>query len=328
VQEPPPEIGRSQVTLKTVFTVCFGLLAVLALVSAVRASLLALTLTGSALMLAVALEHGVALLTRRGLNRPTAISAVTVSLVGLLTGLGFTLIPPAIQQFKALVDQAPGFVRTARGTRLFLSLDERFALAYRIQQLEEQLPEMLEGAATPILAALGGVLTFLAAAITIFFLTVVMLIFGGRLIRAALNEARPERRQRYQHVLHKIYQSIGGYLGGLALICTINATLTIAFLAIARVPFFLPLGIVSGLSSTIPYAGPLVTGAFITLLALITMGVWPAVACGIYFIGIQEDRARQPPGGDPLHPLSRRDGRHRGRDRSRPGGGRPSDRPP
>lgn len=149
---------------------------------------------------------------------------MALSLLGLLTGLGFTLIPPTIEQFKALVKQAPEFVRTARGTRLFLTLD------------------------------------------------------------AAMDEARPERRQRYQQVLHKIYQSIGGYLGGLALICTINATLTTSFLAIARVPFFLPLGILSGLSSMIPYAGPLVTGVFISLLALVTIGVWPALACGIYFI--------------------------------------------
>jgi len=78
-----------------------------------------------------------------------------------------------------------------------------------------------------------------------------MLIFGGRVIRAALVEARPERRQVYESVLHKIYRSIGGYLSGLTLICTINATLTTTFLAINRVPFFLPLGILSGASSTI-----------------------------------------------------------------------------
>ena len=56
----------------------------------------------------------------------------------------------------------------------------------------------------------------------------------------------------YQDVLGKIYQSIGGYLGGLTLICTVNATLTISFLAIDRLPFFLPLGIAAGMSSMIP----------------------------------------------------------------------------
>lgn len=271
-------------TLKTVFTVCFGVSIVIALVMAIIHSLVAITLTYAALLLAVTLDHVVKMLVRRGLKRSLAIALVSVSLVGLLTGLGFTLIPPAISQGKTLVRQAPGFIHTARASRLFGRLDTRFHLADHIQKLEEDLPTMLEGAATPILAAVGGVLSLAAAAVTVLLLTVFMLIFGGRLIRAALEEARPESRKMYGDVLEKIYQSIGGYLGGLALICTFNATLTTTFLALNRVPFFLPLGILSGLSSMIPYAGPMVTGTLITLLALITGSGWHALACVIYFI--------------------------------------------
>jgi putative heme transporter len=111
-----------------------------------------------------------------------------------------------------------------------------------------------------------------------------MLIFGGRLVRAMLGEARPEHIAAYESVLQKVYQSIGGYLGGLALICSINATLTTSFLAIDRVPFFLPLGILSGMSSMVPYAGPAVVGTTIALIALVTKGTWHGIAAGIYFI--------------------------------------------
>ena len=111
-----------------------------------------------------------------------------------------------------------------------------------------------------------------------------MLIFGGRLVRAMLDEARPEHVAAYEDVLGKIYQSIGGYLGGLALICPTNATLTTTFLAIDGVPFFLPLGILSGMSSMVPYAGPLAVGTTISLIALVTKGTWHGVAAGIYFI--------------------------------------------
>jgi predicted PurR-regulated permease PerM len=111
-----------------------------------------------------------------------------------------------------------------------------------------------------------------------------MLIFGGRLVRAGLAEARIERQSTYRKVVGKIYQSLGGYVGGLTLICTINATLTTIFLAINGVPFFLPLGILSGFSSTVPYAGPFIAGAVITLLSLVTDGSWHALACVVYFI--------------------------------------------
>jgi putative heme transporter len=71
---------------------------------------------------------------------------------------------------------------------------------------------------------------------------------------------------------------------GLTLICAVNTTLTTIFLAINGVPFFLPLGILSGLSSMIPYAGPVVAGTVITLLTLITGGVWHALASLIFFV--------------------------------------------
>jgi putative heme transporter len=134
------------------------------------------------------------------------------------------------------------------------------------------------------LTALGGVLSAVGAAVTVSVLVVFMLIFGGRLVRAVLAEARPEHVAAYESIMGKIYQSIGGYLGGLALICTANGTLTTAFLAIDGVPFFLPLGILSGMSSMVPYAGPAVVGTTIALIALVTKGTWHGIAAGIYFI--------------------------------------------
>ena len=290
------EVRPSQVTLKTVFTVAFGVLIVLAIVEAVTNATLAVALTGAALLLAVALEHPVRMLERRGIKRPLAIAIVTFAGLGLIVGFGFTLIPPAIEQGKALVHDAPQFVRSARGSALFRTLDSRFHLGDYLMEAERRLPDLLGGAATPILNALGDLLSGIAAAVTIAFLVIFMLIFGGRLITAAVAEARPERRAMYQDVLGKIYQSIGGYLGGLTLICTINATLAISFLAIDRVPFFLPLGIVAGLSSMIPYAGPFVAGTGISLIALFTQGIGHGVASAIYFIlyGVLEGNVLAP----------------------------------
>jgi putative heme transporter len=282
--QPSPELRPSQVTLKTVLTVCFGVLLVAAIVDGVSHALVSLTLIGAAAMIAIALDHAVVMLEHRGVSRSLAIAIISLSLLGLVVALGFTLIPPGIEQGKQLVHDAPSFLRQARGGALFHRLDGRFHIAARVQLAEQKLPEMLEGAATPILSALGGVLSGLGGAITVAVLVVFMLIFGGRLVRAMVDEARPEHVATYESVLGKIYQSIGGYLGGLALICSINATLTTSFLAIDSVPFFLPLGILSGMSSMVPYAGPLLVGTTISVLALITRGSWHGVAAGIYFV--------------------------------------------
>jgi predicted PurR-regulated permease PerM len=279
-----PEIRPSQVSFKTVFTVSFAVLCVVGLIYAISQALVAVTLIGAALLIAISLEHLVRLLMRRGLGRQLAIAVTIAVVAAVIVGFAFTLIPPAISQGKQLIKDTPGFLRSMRASVLFERLDLRFHIAEQIDRLQSELPNLLEGAASPVFAALGGVLTAIGAAITIAVLVVFMLIFGGRLMDAALGEARPDRRAVYEEVLHKIYLAVGGYLGGLMLICLCNALFTTTFLAIDGVPFFLPLGILAGASSMVPYAGPLVVGALISVIAFFTKGVWHGVAAAIYFV--------------------------------------------
>ncbi len=69
VHQPSRELRPSQVTLKTVLTVCFGVLLVVALVEAVPHAVVSLTLIGAAVMIAVALDHAVGMLQRRRVDR-------------------------------------------------------------------------------------------------------------------------------------------------------------------------------------------------------------------------------------------------------------------
>jgi len=281
---PSPELRPSQVTLKTVLTISFGVLAVVALVYALVHALVAVTLIGTSVMIAVALDHAVKLLERRRMNRSLAIAVVCLTLLGLAVGLGFTLIPPVIDQGRQLIHDAPSFIRTTRQSSLFHTLDLRFHLGDRMLEAERKLPDLLEGAATPLLSAVGGLLSTVAAVVTIAVLVVFMLMFGGGIVRSIVAEARPEHRRLYENLVDKIYHSIGGYLAGLVLVCCLNGTMATTFLAIDRVPFFLPLGILSGFSSLIPYAGPSVIGTTISVIALLTKGTWNGVAAGIYYV--------------------------------------------
>ena len=277
---PRPVRPASQVTLKTVFTVCFGALAVAALVVFVLRTQLSMMLALGAAMLAVAMNHAVEALTRAGLRRKLAVPAVILALVALGAGLGFLLIPPVINQAKAFIAAAPSLWEKLRHTSLFVSLDARFNLDEQLKQSTS----VAAGAVAPVLNAIGGVLSAAGAGLTLLLLAVFMLLFGGELVEAMVRESGEQNRPRYQRVLDKIYRSVGGYVAGLAGICSINATLTTTFLAIMGMPFFLPLGVLSGVSSSVPYAGPLVSGATITLLTLITAGPLKAVVTGIYFI--------------------------------------------
>jgi predicted PurR-regulated permease PerM len=272
------------VSLTTVFTVCFGVLATWVAVLFVMHTLVALTITATAVMFAVALDHVVAFLVRRGVKRGLAIAIVTAASLALLTGAVLLLIPPVASQTKQLVARWPQLKTGIQKTDLYRTVHERLKDEAHLEELLQRLPDVIGDTAGTVLVVLGGVLNGVAAAVSIFFLAIFMLIFGSQVLGALLGEATPERRDRYRKVLHKIYNLIGGYLGGLLLICTINATLASSMLAIAGVPFFLPLGLASGFSSLVPYAGPVVMGAIVTLLAMFTAGFWKGVACAIYFV--------------------------------------------
>jgi putative heme transporter len=277
---------RSQVSVKTLVAVGLASVIAVALVMAVVNSTLAITLSSAALLLALALDRAVQALVRRGVRRGIAIVIVTICLVGFVGGLLDAVVPPAIRQGRALVRQIPDYVRNVRQSPTFRKLDQRFNISERVEGTTAEMDTgaILSGATGPVLSALGSLLSFAAAAVTVFFLAMFMLIFGGPLVHAAIARLASDHRDTYESVLDKIYRSIGGYVTGLAAICGINASLTATFLAINHVPFFLPLAILSGLSSTIPYAGPVTAAAFISLLTLVTEGPWRCLASVIYFV--------------------------------------------
>jgi predicted PurR-regulated permease PerM len=269
-----------QVTLTTVFTVCFGVLVVAALVWFVLRTQVAVTLCLGAAMVAVAMNHAVEVLTGRGLRRRWAVPAVVFTLLALGVGLSLLLIPPLASQAKSLIVELPLLWRKLQQTRLFLALDARFDLS---EQLRQSVPAAA-GAVAPLLVAIGSLFKAAAGLVTLLLLAIFMLLFGGDLVSTLLAEVSAPNRTQYERIVKNIYRSVGGYVEGLLAICSINAGLTTTFLAITGMPFFLPLGILAGLSSSIPYAGPLVAGTTITLLALVTGGPLKAVATGVYFI--------------------------------------------
>jgi len=270
----------------TVKTTAKAALTVLALVAATYLVLqvkLALVLTVAAAMLACALHHGVDLLRRQGLRRWAAIWTVLAATMVVGATVLLLLVPPAVGQGKALVQRAPELWSDAKQTRLYRDLDRRLELTHEVERLRAEAPAKATTVVQPGLKVLGGALSVLGALVTVWGVTIFMLFFGERLVQSALDETLPSHRERYRRVLHKIYRAVGGYLSGLTLVCGCNAACTTLFLAIARVPFFLPLGILSGMSSVVPMVGNTVVGAGITLVALVTGGLTKGIATGIFF---------------------------------------------
>ncbi len=270
-------MSKSQVSLRTVFTVCFGVLVVVAVVFAITQTQFAITLTLLAAMIAIALDHAAAWLMRRGLRRWVAILTVGVVLAGLGALLAALIIPPAVRQATILGHDLPQLIEKMRKSEAFLVIDRRFDVSAAIDRLGQDAPAL-------VLRAANAVVGILAAVIATVLLAVFMLFFGGELIDRVLHVIESETEPKLRRIQDIFYRSVGAYIGGITVIAACNAACTATFLAIVRLPFFLPLAILSGLASTVPYVGTLVMAVLITFLALLASGTWTAVACAVYFV--------------------------------------------
>ncbi|QRK04429.1 AI-2E family transporter [Archangium violaceum] len=286
-REPVP-VPRSQVTVKTVLTICCTVVGVVAAIYLLIHGIVTITLSVTAVLLAVAFNHGVERLERWGLRRPLAIGVVMSVVLGAIVGASFLIIPPTVAQVRDLVDRLPELNERMHQTQLFQWLDARFRIDQRLGSLGTGNTGLLQWAVNPAMRLLGGLVTGAGAFLTVLFLVVFMLAYGGRVVRGVLAESLPAHRQRYERVLGKVYHSVGGYLSGLAIIGVVNAVFASLFLAIIGVPFFLPLGILSGLGSLIPLLGATLAGFVLCLVALASGGPLEAVVVFVYVCCYQQ----------------------------------------
>lgn len=283
-REPVP-VPRSQVTVKTVLTICGTVVGVVAAIYLVIHGIVTLTLTVTASLLAVAFNHGVDWLRKVGLGRPMAIAVVMMLLLGVLIGVGFLIIPPTVAQVRDLADRLPELNARVHDTQFFRWLDARVHIDQRLGALGNGGAGgsgLLQWAVNPALGLLRGLMAGAGGFVTVLFLVIFMLAYGGRVVQGVLAESLPVHRQRYERVLGKVYHSVGGYLSGLVLIAVVNATCASIFLAIVGVPYFLPLGILSGLGSLIPLVGATLSGFVLSLVALASGGWLDGVAVLAY----------------------------------------------
>jgi len=275
---------RSQLTLRTAFTACFAVVATAGAVRFVLETRVALTLTVAAMMVAIALDHVVRHMEMRGLGRGRAIALTILAVTLLIIGLTLVVVPAAVRQLQELIAAIPRILDDLRHSSWFASWNGRFGVEERVKNRFSGAFGLTQSAVDPILGAVTSVLGAVAGFVTVLALTVFMLVFGGGLVRRLLAVAPAVDRPRWEDVLAKSYTAVSGYLGGILFICSINATLTIAVLGLIGAPYFLPLGLLSGFSSLVPYAGPIFTGAFITLVTLATGGAVKALIALGYFL--------------------------------------------
>jgi predicted PurR-regulated permease PerM len=246
------------------------------------AALLALLFV--AVSVAVVLDRPVAALVRAGLGRAWAVALVLTGVGAVAIAAVALALGPLVAQVRELAAAAPGVADRLRAS-LHGSLGGLLHGAPVASWLREESSHVAGALAGGVYGAAGGVASAAGGLVAVLVATVLLLATGPDLVERAIGALPPPRRSWARALAHDLSTSLGGYLAGLSLIVLARLIATGTFLAVARVPFALPLSLLAGASVLIPYLGAPLRLLAIGAVAWATRGSGGAAASLLFVAG-------------------------------------------
>jgi len=233
----------------------------------------------AALIIGYLLDPLVDRLVKVGMPRFLSVALVMIGSVLLIGLITFAILPTVIEQLNQLANQVPGLIQqvTIWVAELQARLPE-FISAENFQsfldRLQIQLESLLGGLITFLLALAGGTIGGIVNAVIVIFLVFFLLkdrdaiwIYLLRLFPFLWNKT-------VVAVLADIDRQMGKFIKGKFIVVFLLFILSTIVFWIIGLDFFLLLGIMTGLSTFIPYIGATVVGVPVVAAALIQWGTF------------------------------------------------------
>jgi predicted PurR-regulated permease PerM len=225
-------------------------------------------------------------------RRGAAAALVYLVVTAFVAGIAALIIPTLVDQVSAFIDAVPGYVQqltAGRGPLGFLERDYHVVERVRdaVSKNGTGTAASLAGGASTALDVTRSVVTFVAAVVTITFLTLFMLLEGPAWVQRGIGML-PERVQpTWRTIADDIYHLVGRYVNGNLLISLIAGTATTIVLLALGVPFALALGLIVAILDLIPLAGATLGAIVVTLVAL-SHSVSAAIIVLVFYIVYQQ----------------------------------------
>ncbi len=213
--------------------------------------------------------------------------AVTVvTLWGLLVFVGLTVAFgwPLYNGITHLADTLPAYVSKAEHGQGWIGhLVRKYHVQHWIQSNVPKLVDFGKGLASPALSVGKGAFSLVFALLTIFVLTVLLLLQGPRMREGLLNNMSPARGERYSQIAREVNRSVTGYMLGNILTSIIAGAVVFVTLLVMGVPFpflwalwvalvdFLPMigGALAGIPTVLFALGHSLTAGIVTLVVFL-----------------------------------------------------------
>ena len=245
----------------------------------------------SAALLLTALFNPIAeRLRHRGWSSGWATTVAMVTGLALLVGVSAFAAPSIVDEFSALGDKAAEGVREVQRWLvqgpLNLSGDQVDKVANGlVRQLQGEGGSSMVSGVVSGAVAVGAILAaiLLAIVLTVFFVR------DGRMMFTWLVGLLPaQSRERAMQIGDIAWETLSGYIRGVAIIGLFDAVLVGIALAILGIPLVLPLMLLTFAGAFVPIVGATVAGLVAVLIALVDQGVTSALILLAVIIGVQQ----------------------------------------
>lgn len=224
----------------------------------------------------------------RGRRLPATLLVFLV-LVLVLAGLLTAFAVPLATEGAAFATQLPQLISDARAGQGTVGrlLERTHALAW-VQSHQSEIAGFASGLTGSASSVLSGVATGVAGVVTVFVLSLLMVLEGPKIVSGLLGLVQDDQsRERLRAVSADCARSITGYISGNLLISIICGVLTYITLKVTGVPFAGLIALFVGLADLIPLVGATL-GAVVALIAAVVHSITALIVVAIFFVLYQQ----------------------------------------
>lgn len=220
----------------------------------------------------------------RWINRGIAIAVTYVTLLGILTLLGWIIVPALVEQGQDLVERAPDlYERGQEWLNQYDILNDRLTT----DDLEDQITGFIGQFGGELVGLPLTIVSTLFDILLVVIISIYWIIAGPSLRKFALSLFPFERQGKADAVMSEMGQTMGGYVRGIVINATLIFVMAFVGLSIIGVPYALVLALIAGILDIVPIVGPIIATVPIVGVALLVSPT-TAIITLIFWIVIQQ----------------------------------------
>lgn len=247
-------------------------------------------------VLALALNPIVAWILRRlpRLRRGAAVGIVFIVITLFIAWFIYSLVPPLVNESRQLIRHLPEYTDQFLNSSFGRFL-QQYHLVENIKASQSQLGSFASKAGDSAFTILQGVFSSVVAALSIFVITIFMLMEGPRWVEVFFQTLPRHHRERTRKIANDMYKAVTGYMLGKLIMSLIAAVPTYILLLLLGIPYAISLALIVGIFDLIPLVGATI-GAVIVLIVSLFTSVTAAVIMLVFFLVFQniENHITQP----------------------------------